>query len=236
MPLDGSAPPEPLSGGPEDEFQGHYSADGAWVAFHTTRSGSVRDLYVVPAAGGQRVRIQVPTPNNLVPRLSPDGRSVMYSVWGETGEITVQASRRAPGDSGWDRTTRVFTLQGNLSGAADWSPDGRWLVWARDTALRRALPDGREPRAIATIPRDFTLIYLRWPANSREVYYSGTSTDGVFHFYQVPGDGGPTREVARSEGPTYQNFRYNFDVHGRTLYFPLADRQSDVWRADVLLR
>jgi Tol biopolymer transport system component/tRNA A-37 threonylcarbamoyl transferase component Bud32 len=236
MPLDGSALPEPLSTGPEDEFQPHYSFDGAWASFHATRSGSVRDLYVVPAAGGSRVRIQVPTPNNLAPRISPDGRSVMYTVWGETGELTVQASRRAPGDAGWGGMTHSFTLQGNLTGAADWSPDGHWLAWVRDTMLLRSQSDGREPRTIGTIPRDFTLFYLCWPANSREVYYSGTSTDGVYHIYQVPADGGPTREVARSEGPTYQNFRFDFDVHGRTLYFALADRQSDVWRADVLLQ
>ncbi len=237
VPLDGSAPPEPLSSGPEDEFQAHYSPDGAWVTFHATRSGSVRDLYMVPASGGSRVRIQVPTANNLGPKISPDGRSVLYTVWGETGERTVQGSRRAAGDSGWGRMTRAFTLQaGGLTGAADWSPDGRWVVWVGDTLLFRSQSDGREPRTIGTIPRDLTLFYVRWPANSREVYYSGTSTDGVYRIYQVPADGGPTREVARSEGPTYQNFRFIFDVHGRTLYFALADRQSDVWRADVLLR
>ena len=235
MPLDGSAPPEPLSSGPEDEFQAHYSPDGGSVVFHATRSGSVRDLYVVPATGGPRVRIQVPTQNNLAPRISPDGRTLMYTVWAETGELTIQGSRRAAGDSGWDHMTPVFTLKGNLTGAADWSPDGRSLVWTRDTLVLRAGADGREPRTIGTLPANFTLFHIRWPPDSKEVYYSGTTTDGVYHIYQMPGDGGPAREVARSEGPTYQNFRFVFDIYGRTLYFALADRQSDVWRADVVL-
>ena len=236
MPLDGGAPPEPLSTGPEDEFQGKYSPDGKWVSFHATRSGSVRDLYVMPAAGGRRVRIQVPTANNLSPRISPDGRTVLYTVWGETGELTIQASRRAPGDSGWARTTRTFTLPGSLTGSAEWSPDGRWLVWPRDTVVLRGEPDGRNPRVIGTIPRDFTLFWIRWSEDSQGVYYSGTSTDGVFHIYQVPAAGGPRREAARSEGPTYQSFRFVFEVHGGTLYFALVDRQSDIWQADVLLR
>jgi serine/threonine-protein kinase len=236
MPLDGSAPPEQLSNGPEDEFQPDYSRDGRWVSFHATRSGSVRDLYVVPAGGGSRARIQVPTANNLSPRISPDGRSVLYTVWGETGEITIQASRRAPGDSGWARTTRTFTLPGILTGSAEWSPDGRWLVWPRDTVLFRSEADGRNPRVIGTMPQNFALFYVRWSDDGREVYYSGTSTDGVFHIYQIPAGGGPRREAARSEGPTYQSFRFVFAVQGGTLYFALADRQSDIWQADVLLR
>jgi Tol biopolymer transport system component len=160
----------------------------------------------------------------------------MYTVWGESGERTVQASRRAPGDSGWARTIRTFTLPGSLTGSAEWSPDGRWLVWPQDTVLLRGEPDGGSPRVIGTIPQDFTLFWVRWSEDSREVYYSGTSTDGVFHIYQVSAGGGPTREAARSEGPTYQSFRFVFEVHGGTLYFALVDRQSDIWQADVLLR
>jgi Tol biopolymer transport system component len=236
MSLDVSALPEPLSAAPEDEFQGSHSPDGRWVTFHATRSGSVRDLYVIPAAGGRRVRIEVPTANNLSPRISADGQSVLYTVWGETGEFTIQVSRRAPGDSAWTRTSRSFTLPGSLTGTAEWSPDGRWLVWPRDGLLLRGEADGGNPRVIDTIPRDFALFYIRLSENGREVYYSGTSTDGVFHVYQLPAAGGPRREAARSEGPTYQSFRFRFDVHGDTLYFALADRQSDIWQADVLIR
>src|SRR5262249_50470692 len=68
MPLDGGSPPELLSGAPEDEFQPSYSPDGKYIGFHSLRSGSVRDLYVIPADGGPRIRIPVPTTNNLVPR------------------------------------------------------------------------------------------------------------------------------------------------------------------------
>ena len=74
MPLDGSTPPEPLSTGPEDEFQPAISPDGRFVTFHVVRSGADRDIcYVVPSGGGPRVRIKVATSNSLVPRVSPDG-------------------------------------------------------------------------------------------------------------------------------------------------------------------
>jgi hypothetical protein len=39
--------------------------------------------------------------------------------------------------------------------------------------------------------------------------------------------------VAHSEGPSYQNFRFTFEVRDNTLYAAIADRQSDVWTAEM---
>ena len=231
MPLDGSSPPEPLSAGPEDEFQPSYSADGRFVAFHAARSGSIRDLYIAPSAGGQRTRIVVPTPNNVVPRLSPDGRSVLYTVWGD-GANSQSAARRSAGDSGWNRTTPLFTLKNTSLGA--WSPNGRWISYIRDTQVIRADADGRNPQPIATLPADYLPFYVRWGGDGRLVYYSGSKTDGSYLIYAVPAAGGPPREVAHSEGPTYQSFRFPFSVRAGALYLSLVDRQSDIWMAEVV--
>ena len=51
--------------------------------------------------------------------------------------------------------------------------------------------------------------------------------------YAFPVNGGAPRELAHSEGPTYQNFRFTFDVTGNTLYLALADPQSDIWMAEL---
>ncbi len=201
--------------------------------FHAIRSGSVRDLYLVPAAGGKRERIEVATPNNLAPRLSPDGRAVLYTVWGDEGGLSVQAVRRPVGDSGWSRATPLFTVPSITTGSADWSPDGRWISYVQGTQLFRADADGKNPQPIATIPADFSPFWTRWGGDSRLVYYSGTKTDGSYLIYAVPATGGPVREVAHSEGPTFQNFRFVFNVRANMLYFTLADRQSDIWMAEV---
>jgi serine/threonine-protein kinase len=230
MPLDRSAPPELLSAGPEDEFQPSYSADGSLVGFHATRSGSARDLYVIPAKGGQRTRIEVRTPNNLAPQFSPDGRSVLYSEWAARGEPRVQAASRLATDQGWGRTTPLFTLAATW---AEWSPDGKWLAFLRRTGLFLAQPDSKNPRQIMTFPSGFGPFYMHWSGDSRLIYYSGSKVDGTYVIYEVPVTGGHAREVVHSEGPSYQNFRFNFRVHGRTLYTALADRQSDVWLAEV---
>jgi eukaryotic-like serine/threonine-protein kinase len=234
MPVDGSSPPELLSAGPEDEFQPAYSPDGKWVGFHATRSGSVRDLYLIPSTGGQRARIEVATPNNLVPRLSPDGRSVLYTVWRADGGFSVNGARRSAGTAGWSRTTPIFSLPSILNGAGDWSPDGKWICYLRGTELLRADADGQHSQVIATLPADFIPFYARWSTDGRLVYFSGIKADGTYLIYGVGPSGGRVAEVAHSEGPSYQNFRFPFQVRDTTLYVSLADRQSDIWMAEML--
>jgi eukaryotic-like serine/threonine-protein kinase len=234
MPLDGSSPPEILSAGPEDEFQPTYSPDGKWIGFHATRSGAVRDLYLIPAGGGRRTRINVETPNSLVPRFSPDGRFVLYTVWSADGGFSLRAARRPAEDSTWSRATPVFTVPSNLSGGGGWSPNGKWICYIRGMQLFRADADGQHSEPVATFSADFTPFYAHFSGDSRLLYYSGINVDGTYLIYAVPSTGGRITELAHSEGPSYQNFRFPFQVRDTTLYISLADRQSDVWMADIL--
>jgi serine/threonine-protein kinase len=233
MPLDHDSPPEPLSAAPEDEFQPSYSPDGKYISFHSLRSGSVRDLYVIPADGGPRARIPVPTTNNLVPRISPDGRSLAYIVWEEEGGTSVHTAQRAAGATGWDGVKPGVKVPSVVTGGVDWSPDGRWFCYLSSGEVRRASVDGRDTATVARLPKDFSPIFSRWVGDSREIYVSGTRPDGSYLVYAFPVAGGPAREVAHSEGPTYQNFRFTFDVSGNTLYLALADPQSDIWMAEL---
>jgi Tol biopolymer transport system component len=233
MPLDGSTPPELLSASPEDEFQPAYSPDGKLLAFHSLRSGSVRDLYLLPAEGGARLRIPVATTNNVAPRLSPDGRSLLYIVWGDEGDVSVQTIRREPGATGWGGAKVGLKVPAITAGGSDWSPDGRWICYINGGELRRATPDGRDTATIARLPQDFTPFYGRWSGDGRDVYVSGNRPDGTYLVYGFPVGGGTPREVAHSDGPTYQNFRFSFDVIGNTLYVTMADPQSDIWTADL---
>jgi hypothetical protein len=235
VPLDGSAPPEPLSASPEDEFQPAYSLDGKSIGFHSLRSGSVRDLYVIPADGGPRTRIPVPTTNNLVPRFSPDGRSLAYIVWEDEGGTSVHTAQRPAGAAGWGGVKPLSKVASLTTGGDDWSPDGRWFSYLVPGELRRASPDGRDTAVVARLPKDFTPIFARW-RDAREIYVSGTRPDGSYLIYAFPVNGGSPQEVAHSEGPTYQNFRFSFDVAGTTLYLALADPQSDIWMAELEAR
>jgi hypothetical protein len=140
--------------------------------------------------------------------------------------------RRVAADSSWSRTIPLFKVAS--SGSGDWAPDGKSIAFIGSAAgLYQVDADGKNPHLLSAFPPGFTPFFARWPAEGRLIYYSGIKADGTYLIYAVPAQGGRSREVAHSEGPTYQNFRFTFDVRGDTLYAGMADRQSDVWMAEV---
>ena len=170
MPLDGSAPPEPLS----DRPGGRVSAllltrRKAHRLSRRPVSGSQRDLYQVPFAGGKRTRIEVPTANNLAPRISPDGRSVLYTVWGDQGDITVRAMRRPQGDTGWEQSDgRCSRSPPSPRVARTGPPTGAGSPGRREAGFYRADADGRNQRVIAEIGPDLAPFYTRWKGDSKD--------------------------------------------------------------------
>ena len=227
--LDGSAPPEPLTSTPEDEFQPAYSADGAHLAFHQTRSGSRRDLFVLPAGGGRPEPVRAATSNNLAVRWEPTGRALGYNCADAKGACIV---RRAINDRSWNETTTIRLPAGSATPV--WSPNGELLAYqANDLEVAVAQPDGGSPRVVGTAPTGFIMFYVRWASDGHTIYFCGITPDGRFMVYAVSPTGGPIREVAHSDGPSFQTFRFSMDVRGNTLYLSLADRQSDVWMAEM---
>jgi eukaryotic-like serine/threonine-protein kinase len=231
LPLDGSSPPEQVASAPEDEFQPDYSADGNYLGFHRIRSGASRDLYVMPSAGGQSQRVVVATENNFAPRLSPDGRAMVYNCPRASG-IHICASRRSGGSA--SRATTIFEIP--RGSGPDWSPDGLWISFHRGDQVLRVGPDGKNPQVMATLPSGFTGFFTRWSTDNALIYVAGVAADGRELVFAAPAAGGPLREVAHSEGPTYQNYRFGFDVHDDLLFLSLAQPESDIWMAEVVAR
>src|SRR5262245_22149916 len=54
---DGSAPPRRLTAGTKLDTDPRWSPDGTRLAFTSTRDGDRRQLYVIPVAGGEPVRL-----------------------------------------------------------------------------------------------------------------------------------------------------------------------------------
>jgi Tol biopolymer transport system component len=240
VPLDGSGPAEQLTTTPEDEFQPDFSPDGLRIAFHQTRSGSERDLYVMPATGGDAVLIKTPTPNNLAPRWSPDGRGLVYNCPGEEPDAYCITTLGPDGKSA-AASRRIISpvtrpIPGRNFGLApvtSWSPDGASLVGWDGARFHLVSPEGEERKQLGASPPEFAVYFIRWAPDARTIYASGTFPDREYAILAVPVDGGPPREVVRSDGPTSQSYRFDFDFHDGTFYMSLADRQSDIWMAEV---
>lgn len=184
--------------------------------------------------------VRTTTINNLGPPWSPDGGSLAHNCPVE-GVVNYCVTTLGP-----DKTSAVSTRQYVYPVSAQapriavgfgvspsWRPDGAFLAGFDGSTFFLVPPGGGDPRPLSAPPQGFDVDYLRWFADGRTLYASGSYPDRRYSILAVPGDGGPPREVVRSEGPAEQTFRFSFDIHGNTAYISLADRQSDIWTAEV---
>src|SRR5262245_5057592 len=124
-----------ITSDPGLELFPRYSPDGKWIAFTGQYDGN-RDVYVVPAEGGEPRRLTFWTdtghpaeragPNNMVIGWTPDGKRILFRSRHQAWE---------------DRAGRLYTvdLAGGLpepltipeGGLAAFSPDGKRLVYNR---------------------------------------------------------------------------------------------------------
>ena len=185
--------------------------------------------------GGRRTPIEVPTANNLAPRISPDGRARSLHGLGRPGRH--HGSGRAPprGRRGMGGSQpAVFSVPSHPNGGADWSPDGRWISYCRGNQLflstRTAKPSGAcgSPR----ISRPSTAGGAK--AACRLLFRPQDRWD-------LPDVRGASGRWFAARGGTFggshlPELPVRLQRAGDILYVTLADRQSDIWQADVLLR
>jgi len=125
-----------LTSEPGYELMPRYSPDGKWIAFTGDYQGN-RDVYVIPAAGGEARRLtfhsdvveDAPTrwgPDNMVVTWTPDSKNIVF------------LSRRAAWNDGFGRLFRV-SLDGGLpvalpldrGGLMTYGPDGNSIAYNR---------------------------------------------------------------------------------------------------------
>jgi TolB protein len=118
-----------------------WSADGQWIAF-TTDGGdypTTQGIYVIhPDGTGLRRVVGLPSGPNSVwldaPRFSPDGKQIAYTYFQGGKETPAPWSWKGEKSSLWvvnldGSAPHQVVAPGMKVGDADWSPDGRYLVY-----------------------------------------------------------------------------------------------------------
>ena len=119
VPVTGGTPRRITARGPS--YLHGWSPDGRWLVFTGQRNGDF-DVYKIPAAGGEEIRLTSTPGLDDGPEYSPDGRYVYFNS-ARTGRM--QLWRMRPDGSGQEQVTN--------DGFNNWfphlSPDGRWIAF-----------------------------------------------------------------------------------------------------------
>lgn len=114
------------------DFDFNWSPDGTKVVFISDRGGTY-DLYSLDVKSKQVQRLHEDTNDDISPSFSPDGKSIAYLHSGPAGGLYVH-----PSEGGEPRRV-AEAIGNNLFGVGinsyAWSPDSKWLAFARRDAL-----------------------------------------------------------------------------------------------------
>ena len=223
----GAGEPVRLTFAREDESHPAWSPDGRYIAFcrmiDDRRPFRRVAVYVVPAAGGAERRI---TEGSEGVSWSPDSKTLavaglppesggIFRVSVETGE-RIQLTRSGP----------------YLDKLPVFSPDGRWIVFARDS--RESVNELFVVRARGGPARQLTFDRQptygeAWTTDSKEIVFSSNRGNGGESLWRIPVIGGaPRRLSATLQGGFYPTI----SRQGNRLVYSESFKDTNIYASD----
>ncbi len=163
------------------------------VAFVATASGR-KEIYIADADGSNRFQLTRDNAISVGPRLSPDGRELVYTGY-QSGYADVYKIELGNGSR-----QRIMKFPGTNTGAV-FSPDGRRLAvtLSKDgqTEIYVTGADGGGARRLTRTPGVKSC--PTWSPDGGEIVYSAQE-GGSPHLYRVSAEGGGAREIPTNQG------------------------------------
>jgi tricorn protease len=202
-----------------------WSPDGREIAFYRFRDGN-RDIFVMSADGRNQLALTRSVAQEYAPDWSPDGRSLVFSSTVGHGSAPTElyvVSRPQPNTTAWGAPRKVSA---DGSWAARWSPDGRFIAYARRrrggvapsvAEIGVVTPDGTRDRVLVRVPiREPHPDWIEWSPDSRSVYYLATDAEGAVSLWAAPVAPGAPRRLMSFDRDL--DLPPCFDLHGNTVY------------------
>jgi len=222
--------PEQLTSDPSDDFSPKVSPNGREVVFHSWRSGS-RDLYVLPLDGGPVQQVTSSPRQESQAAWSPDGNALTFNMFGIPGGVWI-VRRDAHGKWGPPVERSPFGTWPH------WSFDGRWIAFSSTFtggSLMIVNPDSGAPRVVLDSATSGGILVEMpiWSRDSRTLYFDSHDVKGNVSYWSIPVTGGTPKLLTHFTDPTMPAYRPEWSVGGDRMYFPIQDRQSDIWVMDA---
>ena len=215
---------EQLTADPAIDSTPRWKPDGSEIVFHSSRTGH-REVWIQPIAGAP-------------PRQVSDGpEESYYATWSFDGtEVVFLRKDRlfiAPAQGG---SERPLADTGNATtGQADWSPDGKWVLFSsnRDGTFKayRIRASGGPAERLSERP---AVGGPRWSRDGRSVYFvgRGETTDDIWALSVGSRQERPLTALSGRRG----SFWGDLATDGRSVYFLWEESRSDIWVADLAQR
>jgi dipeptidyl aminopeptidase/acylaminoacyl peptidase len=200
--------PRPFTRGPRLDTAPRWSPDGRWLAFVSEREKrSQGQLHVMPADGGEALRLTDLKPGVTSPTWSPDGRWLAFvsrvGGWEEPADEEERERSKPP------RVIDILKYKSN----------GVGFVYDRPQQIFVVAREGGPPRPLTS--GAFENRHPTWAPDSRHLAFVSArhaerDEDGAADVFVVSVDGGEPRQLTRTEGPASSPA---FSPDGRTIVY-----------------
>jgi len=162
-----------------------WSGDGKQILFETDSPERARDIWTVPAAGGEAPRPVLQTKfDEHEARLSPDGRWLVYAS-NESGRDEVYVQTYPDPTGKWQVST-------NGGAFPEWRGDGHELYYLASDQQLMSVPVQTSPTFMAALPQPLFNARVLFPGGASFAY--AVSKDGAT-FYVIEPAGGASLPV-----------------------------------------